>query len=851
MRSIKFFKQKLILSCLMLGFSQTYSAVIEAEADGGVWRNDSTWVGGVQPTIEDTVVINGTVYVNGSIDCGGLTINEGAILTHPDNQSGELTVTGNVLNNGEIIRNENSIYKFDFFLHGDITNNGVWKPRNVALEGDSDRTITHTEGKPFQNLEFIKSSAEGKIYAIGDLTFGSKVNFQRGELVVENNSTTTFQNKVIYGTISGDSVTIISDHVTNPDSLWFQTMYFMLEHLTFEGEVQVFDSMYVSGNLTNSGTMVNRNGKLSDLYLKGSMTNNGKVLNAEDNFFHLHINGDIINNGVWAPTDLLLEGAGDRTISQNDTSRFGGRDIINQIDSGAIVSGSDLKIDANLAFTDQEFRLQDNSTLSVTAAVQTVHFTGDTLTIDVDTSAFLQAVQFKNAKTILTGYPSLHDSIHVEGDLVNQGMLNNKKGVSTVLAVDGKFTNSGELKELNDGGQTFMTFFRGNIQNDGVWMPTYTYLTGTGDRVIGQSDSVSFGGVIIYNDITEGRLNAETDIHVKAKLEFANNEISFANHKSLYTSSFLNDLIITGDTTALFVSDSARLYNVGSNANLITLNGNVEVFDSLRIRNNVVVADTLNNWGTARSVFYFEGDVHNNGVVQSANGGSVVAHLNGDLINDGVWSIKESAFKDSLSQIIMPNNPLQGKVSFAVKGSGDSYTWVKNKDAIEGMTDSVLVLDSLTQSDLGGYYVKENILGKLFYVLGKDQDTLDVFNFIMGISISSSSEMSSSEESSSSQDELSSSGSSSSTDINPIRNLGELGIYSALNLNAQGFSLEASTANITVELYSLTGELMDSHRIHSTGLTQKQWNIKLSGVYYVTIRKDGLTDAYLLSNYSR
>ncbi|MBN1301459.1 MAG: hypothetical protein JW995_09620, partial [Melioribacteraceae bacterium] len=124
----------LILFFPILIQSQTITSV----STGGNWDNGNTWIGGVVPSGNNDVVINGTVIINVySATVKSLTVNSGAILQNNENGYPDLYVTNGLINNGTIRDNPGVNGYIDLYAAGSVVNNGTISNEYLTFNGNS------------------------------------------------------------------------------------------------------------------------------------------------------------------------------------------------------------------------------------------------------------------------------------------------------------------------------------------------------------------------------------------------------------------------------------------------------------------------------------------------------------------------------------------------------------------------------------------------------------------------------------------------------------------------------------------------------------------------------------------
>lgn len=182
--------KKITMLFLAMLFVSITSAQITSKTVGGNWNDASTWIGGVVPTANDNVVIDGMVYHNDKSDvCRNLTVNAEKILTslNASVNGWPLKIVGDLINNGSIKNNDAGDW-LQISVSKNIVNNGVWTNYGVALIGDSDQIISGN--KPITTY-FIMTQNPNRILAGSDLIISgtSLLFYKNNEFVIDSDKT--------------------------------------------------------------------------------------------------------------------------------------------------------------------------------------------------------------------------------------------------------------------------------------------------------------------------------------------------------------------------------------------------------------------------------------------------------------------------------------------------------------------------------------------------------------------------------------------------------------------------------------------------------------------------------------
>ena len=298
-------KRAMLFSCIViLFFNLSLFAQIHSTGEGGNWNQTTTWVGGVVPTANDDVVINGPVQVNAHVACRNITVSAGAELMNSGHNR-SLEIDGTITNNGTI---RNDAWAFRINVSGSVTNNGEWQHSRTNLTGTSNRTLTLAPGKKFEG-EFIKVESSGGITAATPMHFtesfnlgNSVLNMQEHALILETTSANVWNGVVVN---TRDLILIENPALSN--------IVYRGDYINLKGHVRVASNVILQGNVTVADTLQNI-GHNRTLEIDGTITNNGTIRN-DVWAFRINVSGSVTNKGEWTSGSINLTGVGQRTIA--------------------------------------------------------------------------------------------------------------------------------------------------------------------------------------------------------------------------------------------------------------------------------------------------------------------------------------------------------------------------------------------------------------------------------------------------------------------------------------------------------------------------------------------------------
>ena len=257
------------------------------------------------------MVFEGNYTLNGPTTFGANTTLKGnATLVDTfvnDPATRYLYVNGNLTNNGAFIRDKVGGWNMHVYLRGNIHNNGYWNPRVTYFDATTNQTISQSAGKWFDGqIQISDTSAK--------LVLGSDVYFRNDEIFFNTGKITTngfdfiTQSENLYdGTLSGN------------DTLRLKKSY-LVRNMNFEGNYALQGYLTLGSNNTLRGNATLLDTFINDaatryLYVNGNLTNNGSVLNVTSGWpLFIYSEGNLLNNGQMNNNSIYLVGKKDRTF---------------------------------------------------------------------------------------------------------------------------------------------------------------------------------------------------------------------------------------------------------------------------------------------------------------------------------------------------------------------------------------------------------------------------------------------------------------------------------------------------------------------------------------------------------
>ncbi|MCB9241203.1 MAG: hypothetical protein H6608_08725 [Flavobacteriales bacterium] len=522
---------------LLLLSSQLFGATYSSTSSGGDWSVGTTWSGGSVPGSTDDVIINGPVYLDGTIYINNVTINSGGSLQNEDYYTRYFYVSGNVTNNGTILNSavSGSLY---VYVQGNILNNGTWKNYEVSLTSTTGQTIGCGSGKSFTGIRLIITNAV-------TVSLSAQTSFE--SCLISNSSTARILDAGGYSLVF-DGCEIINTKIlslgdVNGDNSVFHQSIFKGD-IDLYGTINVADCTFDS-LIHNHGTIQNRGYYTQWIKLYGEFTNSGTVRNHPTaNSLYLTVYGHLINQGTMTPYSVYFTGGNTHQVSQVAGTHYLG--------SYYQADASDtLQLESDCVFGPVTLSLYSGSVRAVLKtnghklSVDTGFVTNFTLigtdTFDLDQSTITSCDFYGNP--VLDGEINISSGVEFVDPVTLIGTLQNKPYYTTRLSVKSLLTNYGVIRN-HPVASSFYIDLTGDVHNEGEYRPYETLLKGS------RTHDFSSGSTQFFT--TRVTLESENEsIGLKSDVRFMRSDLIFPS-STTYAQIQTNGYSLMADTSQLY-----------------------------------------------------------------------------------------------------------------------------------------------------------------------------------------------------------------------------------------------------------------------------------------------------------
>ena len=404
----------------------------------------------------------------------------------------------------------------------------------------------------------------------------------------------------------------------------------------------------------------------------GDISNHGSLSNSGGSLF-LNAMGDIHNAGIWSHWLLSFTGDAIQQIDCSDGAEFQCHEVSTSKTAGHLATTCGVNFrDCFIDLNGCELYIPALATLQVSGNhLRNAVIRGDSSYLCLKNGAYLQYVAAENM--ILKGAVQVaNNSNQFNGSLVVEDTLRNY-GSSHHVSINGNLINRGHI--LN-GSSNLTLYISGNIDHTGTWNTYSTNMVGPGTRDISFGTNTTLQSYYFTVDGPD-RIIAASDLRfLNTRLNFHYDTLSLISNGLLSVrfteggTRYIRNMVIEGNHGYLETHGGAYLEN--NVLHNIRLRGIVGIGNNNNVfKGNLVVLDTLQNFGASTHNCTVEGSIINNGVIRNGPG-YLDIHVFGDIVHNFVWANHTTQLMASNQQHIVfaPDVIFSGEeLQFA--GSGD------------------------------------------------------------------------------------------------------------------------------------------------------------------------------------
>jgi len=560
------------------------------------------------------------VYINGD------WTNLGTVSNRSGN-SVTLQFNKQLVNYGTITSNAGG-GNLEIRTNGDIENHGVYNPKQTIIPNGKNLILSQSANSKFQG-DFLLSDTGTSVTLTSNVTFG---NSDIHGIFSSGKYSTFYTNG---NKLSFDSCTLwLLAFEGDKDTIYGGDSYFrvlsILDDLVLDGIFSIGSKVYLKGNITNNGILQNYFNGRYELLIHSKMTNNGTVRNNPNGgVFEISLSTDLHNNGVYYPTITYIKEGRNSNLSQSANSKFQGDFLLSD-------TGTSLTLTSDVTFGNSAMQGSYSSGKYSTFHTNGYKLSFDSCTLlylafegDNDTiyggESYFQAISILD-DYVLDGIFNIGNGVYFNGNITNNGILQNYAGWFYTLLVRSKLTNDGTVRNNPDGG-TFHVSLSADLHNNGIYKPETTKIPTGINAHLSQSANSNFGGDFSPQD-TNSNITLLSDVTFKQ-----------GNIQGYYNSGKRSTIYTNGNMLSFDSCDVSYLKFKGDND---TIDGNGSFFNLLDISDDHVFKGTID----IGSNVYVGGDIINEGVFQNKNGfyNSEII-LQGHLVNKGEFRNNPNGYR--------------------------------------------------------------------------------------------------------------------------------------------------------------------------------------------------------------
>ncbi len=681
-----------LLICLFIiisGNRPSMAVQIHSSVSGGNWTQPSTWIGGIVPAENDTVIINGTIDLDVNATCKKLIVSAQGILRNIFTTSYKITVTGDCYNYGTIMNNGS---KLVLYISGNVIQSGSWSNLHTILNGSGDQHIWFDA--VFSGQYITKYNTTGKLMVHTGLEFSNTI-------IDINNDTLLFIEGEYLKITSGflDQAVVIKDPVFDSGNFDFE----MQNGACYQKTIITADTIRLKGTIQFQSAPVNFNGTIIltgllqnyptstyNAVMNGNFINHGSV---SRNLFglNLQLKGDWINSGNWNTSTITLSGTGNQTI--RFTVPVKTTQIMNLKPSGTIFADGSFTIQNTLfnlsadtlVFISGNGMTLKGSTLQ-SGVIKTTPASDQVFKLDMQDNSMLEQCCFITDSLWLTGiFQAKGEGNELNADVVNSGTMQNCSGYDGTVIMNGNFLNEGTVRD--NLAKHLSVVIDGNIIHRGVWSNTTTCLMAAMPRnlyfgnsfagdafvVTGGPDTLFVATDLIFNGTSVNMDSAVLKMPSYCKFHIYNGS--------------LERCLFSAEKLEFAVSDSGSCSRIRFPS--------VDIYGQVFLHGDIEVNGDLTLWGSMQN---YPGDsveinmmrsLTNHGSF-SGNNGSLQIRMKENVYNNGTFDNCHLFMNGSEDQRIELQNGNSIDSDLCLNISvGNTFEWFRNGSSLIGQPDFV------------------------------------------------------------------------------------------------------------------------------------------------------------------
>lgn len=433
-----------------------------------------------------------------------------------------------------------------------------------------------------------------------------------------------------------ETITSIQDGNWNSTETWNGgTVPTTADSVVVQHMIEIYDGdscmhLYVAPQ----GTIQNKINASRTLVIQGNLRVDGTAT-FTNNYFSIRLGGNLYLNGAWDSPQLFFTGSSEQIISAAPGKIF--EATRSGVEFEDVNPASPVKFASDLTFVDVRLLFNDGTLIFAPGIAVTLYqeelqganVIGNYSTLALYDDSFVADCALENLT--LGGVFTVGGNVVATGEIINADTLQNLINGTRTLEVFGNFTNLGVIRNTNN----YMNLIiHGNLTNGGEWTDGNVYFDGTTDHSLHFASGKFIDCGEFRNLNPAGKLILVSDIEIHGGAVQPNEGVIEANNHliTLRENAYV-------DACTIIDPQLGGQFKVNSG---VVLSGNVQVIDSLMIRNIY-----------SHQLITIDGDLMNNGFV-CRNPFSLTyglqIDLTGNLENNGLFEVERLRFTGAQDQ---------------------------------------------------------------------------------------------------------------------------------------------------------------------------------------------------------